>query len=199
MRRRCGRGSERRRIVEVGDGSLGVVGAVAVCPLDLCAVVGPQQILELGSRSRSGCGLRRRSGAAGVVPASGSWRLATRNGYWRSGRRLAHLIWPLMSCSCERQWGWMRTSLTWLMETWRLLSRQASMRLPWLRMRARRRLPMALRVMSSRAAASKVCVARLFPTVLRAELSASAETAPLLAEIPPPSRRNGAVVSAVRN
>jgi len=38
MRRRCGRGSERRRIVEVGDGGAGVVGAVAVCPLDLCAV-----------------------------------------------------------------------------------------------------------------------------------------------------------------
>lgn len=30
-------------------------------------------------------------------------------------------------------------------------------------------------------------------------LAASAETAPLLAEIPPPSRRNGAVVAAVRN
>ena len=85
MRRRCGRGSERQRIVEVGDGGAGVVGAVAVCPLDLCAVVGPQQILELGSGSRSGCGLRRRSGAGGVVRASGSWRLATR-------RRIGHPV-----------------------------------------------------------------------------------------------------------
>jgi len=41
--------------------------------------------------------------------------------------------------------------------------------------------------------------AKLRAGTLLSLAAASAETAPLLAEIPPPSRRNGAVVAAVRN